>query len=120
MKTHGHNKVLHARVSKELYEKIAEKAKKHRVTVSNLVRSLAEDYLDIQSDVLGAINDKINDYLYKKQDVIGFQPITAEKDLSCALCKGNIKKGGQAFIAFLEKPSRNIIVCVKCRKESKK
>ncbi|MFH2021607.1 MAG: hypothetical protein ABIJ34_09450 [archaeon] len=52
-------KVIHTRVSDDLYEKILKKAKKHRVTVSNLVRNMVEDGLEIVSDVADIIDEKI-------------------------------------------------------------
>ncbi len=109
-------KVLHARVSKDLFEKVASKAKKHRVSTSNLIRNLVEDYLEIHGDVWDAIDNKLKNYLDRGEDsIIGYQSIILNKDTTCALCDKKLKSGAQASIGFFEKSSQIIIVCEDCK-----
>jgi hypothetical protein len=115
----NHDKVIHARISKDLYEKIASRAKKHRVTVSNLLRNVVEDYLDIQGDVLGIVHEKINDYLDKRQSIVGSQSIMVEKETVCRLCQKKVGRGQEAFVAFLEGTSRTMVICKECRNKNK-
>ncbi len=57
------DRVLNTRVSKNLYEKIANKAKKNRITISNLIRNLVEDALEIHEDFHDAVDKRIKKYL---------------------------------------------------------
>jgi len=109
------NKILHTRVPKDLYDKVSSKARKHRVTISNLVRNIVEDYLEIQGDVFDAIDGKIREKLDKKESVIGYQQITLEKNTICQICGEKIKKGEVAFVGFLENSASRIIACLKCK-----
>ncbi len=111
-------KVLHTRVSKDLFEKVSTKAKKHRVSTSNLIRNLVEDYLEIHGDVWDAIDNKLRNYLDKGEDsIIGYQAIILSKNTACDLCDKKLKVDTQAYIGFFEKSSQKIIVCGDCKNE---
>src|SRR3989344_2763536 len=111
-------KVLHTRVSRELFEKVSTKARKHRVSTSNLIRNLVEDYLEIHGDVWDAIDNKLRNYLDKGEDsIIGYQSLILNKDTTCDLCNKKLKAGAQASIGFFEKSSQKIIVCEDCKNE---
>lgn len=112
----GQKKVLHARVSKDLYEKISSKAHKHRISTSNLIRNIVEDYLDIQGDVFDAVDDKIKKFLDQEGEIVGYQPINLTKDTECRLCQNELTKGTGAFIGYIENSSRSVIVCENCYK----
>jgi hypothetical protein len=60
-------KVIHTRVSDELYEKILSKAKKHRITVSNLIRNVVEDGVEIYNDVADAVDERLREKIRKKK-----------------------------------------------------
>src|SRR5438045_900625 len=97
-------KVINTRISKDLYEKISAKAKKNRVTVSNLIRNLVEDSLEIYGDVADLVDERIKNHLHKHDTaaIIGYQSITLAKDTACDICERELKKGTQAYMAFLE------------------
>ena len=110
-------KVLHARVSEELFDKISTKAKKHRISTSNLIRNLVEDYLEIHEDVWEAVDGRLRRYVAEGKDsVIGYQPIKLSKNTVCALCEKKLKADSQAFVGFFEKSSQKLIVCEDCSK----
>ncbi len=114
-------KVVHTRVSKKLYDKISNKAKKHRITTSNLLRNLVEDYLEIHGEVWDAIDKKLRDYLASGEDsIIGYQSISLNKNSNCSLCSKTLKKGSQVFIGFFEKSPQKIIICPKCKEKEEK
>lgn len=116
MQNSKNEKVVHTRISKKLFEKISQKAKKNRISTSNLLRNLVEDYIEIHSDVWDAIDNKIKNYLSKGDDsIIGYQSIILNKKLLCALCNKELSSGSQAFIGFFEKSPQKIIVCEKCK-----
>ncbi|TRZ51396.1 hypothetical protein D4R99_04440 [bacterium] len=120
MNENKNEKVVHTRISKKLFDKISSKAKKHRITTSNLLRNLVEDYLEIHGDVWDAIDKKLRSYLASGEDsIIGYQSITLNKNSHCPLCGKILKKGAQAFIGFFEKSSQKIIVCPECKEKEK-
>src|SRR5947207_1010907 len=75
-------KVINTRISKDLYDKISAKAKKNRITVSNLIRNLVEDSLEIYGDVADLVDGRIKNHLHRQDTVaiIGYQSITLAKD----------------------------------------
>ena len=107
-------KVIHTRVTEELYDNIAKKAKKHRMTVSNLLRNVVEDGLDIYDDVSDIVDEKIREKLQNKDEVIGKQKITIVKDQKCSNCKKTIKKNTEAFLEIYEDIAKKTIRCLKC------
>ena len=114
------NKTLQARISEDLYDKISKKAKNHRITISNLVRNLAEDYFEIHDEVWDLVDDKIRKMLKTKagkKKVLGFQMITLTTDSQCHICEKELKKGDQINIAFFADSSKTAVVCSDCRKK---
>ena len=113
----SNDKILNARVSKKLFEKISERAKKNRISVSNLIRNLVEDALEIHEDLHDAVDKKIRTYLSEseKQNVLGFQEVTLAKDLPCDNCNKKIKTSDNAFFIFFEKSNGKAILCQNCK-----
>lgn len=111
-------KVVHTRLSKELYEKVSGKSKKYRLTVSQLLRNLVEDYLEVSGDVIDIVDSKIKELLEnEKEEILGFETVTLNKNTNCLLCDRNLKKGENANLAFFEKTHHKAVVCQECRKE---
>lgn len=120
MKTQKNEKVLHSRVSKDLYDKIASKARKNRISTSNLVRNLVEDYLEIHGEVWDTIDKKLRSYLDNDDKaIIGYQEIILSKDAKCSNCGKNLKEGTQGLIGLLENSSRKIVICTDCREKKR-
>ncbi len=114
------NKTVQARISEDLYDKISKKAKNHRITVSNLVRNLVEDYFEIHDEVWDLVDERIRKMLKTevgKKKVLGFQTITLTADCKCHICERNLNKGDQANIAFFADSSKTAVVCSDCRKK---
>ncbi len=111
------DKVLNTRISKKLYEKISDKAKRNRITVSNLIRNLVEDTLEIHEDIHDAIDKKVRKYFAEaeKHSVLGFQEITLAKDADCDNCTKKIKTGESAFFAFFEDDNSKALLCSDCK-----
>lgn len=116
MDNNKNEKVVHTRVSKKLYDKISNKARKHRITTSNLIRNLVEDYLEIHGEVWDAIDNKIRRHLDSEKDsILGYQSIILNKNMRCSSCDKTLKKETQVFIGFFEKSPQKIIVCLECK-----
>lgn len=114
------NKVLNARVSDKLYEKIFNKAKKNRTTVSNLIRNLVEDALEIHEDIHEAVDKKIRKYLSEteKQNILGYQEMVLAKDTKCDNCDKLLKASETAYFAFFEDRDIKAILCATCKNKS--
>lgn len=116
------NKVLNARVSDKLYEKISDKAKKNRITVSNFIRNLVEDALEIHEDFHEAVDKKIRKYFSEreKQNILGYQEMTLAKNTKCDNCDKLLKASETAYFAFFEDRDIKAILCVTCKNDNPK
>ncbi len=110
-------KVVHTRVSGELYDELTKKAKKRRVTISNLIRNIVEDSLDLSGEVFGLVDEKIRSKLNREEAILGYQQITLSKDTICDFCANDIAKGSETNIAFLENSAKKLTVCNECKKK---
>ena len=111
------DKVVNTRISQKLYEKIASKAKKNRITVSNLIRNLVEDTLEIHEDFHDAVDKKIRKYLVgvKNKNVLGYQEVVLAKNTTCENCEKPLKSSEKAYFAFLEDSNEKIVLCSTCK-----
>ena len=114
------NKILNARVSKKLYEKISVEAKKNRITVSNLIRNLVEDALEIHDDIHEAVDKKIRKYLSEteKQNILGYQEIVLVKNTVCDNCDQPLKASTTAYLVFLENKDTRVVFCANCQNKT--
>lgn len=119
---HMKQKVINTRLDEDLYEKISAKAKKNRITISNLIRNLVEDSLEIGNDVLDLVDEKIKKRLHERDmdGIVGYQSIILAKDTVCDFCDKELTKGTHAHMAILEHSSKKLIVCDACKKEQEK
>lgn len=115
-------KILNTRVSSQLYEKISNKAKKNRTTVSSLIRNLVEDTLEIHDDIHEAVDRKIKKYLSEaeRQNILGFQEVNLAKDVECDDCQKPLQASETAFFAFFEDRDVKAILCSACKSKSSK
>lgn len=114
------DRVLQTRVPKSLYNDLVEQARRLRVPVSNLVRNILEDsvrivenLVDNSLDIADALTGKVD-----RQDlasVVGWQPLTANRALACAVCQADIDKGAEAFMSVGAPSGRTIVVCEDCK-----
>jgi len=115
MQNNKNEKVVHTRVSNELFKKILDKAKKNRVSTSNLIRNLVEDYIEIHGEVWEAVDKKIKTYLDSEDDsIVGYQPIILSTTKKCFTCGIELKTGEHAFVGVQDNSPKKIIVCQKC------
>lgn len=110
-------KVVHTRVSGELYDELSKSAKKRRVTISNLLRNIVEDSLDLSGEVFGLVDEKIRRKLNREDAILGYQQITLSKETVCDFCSKEQAKGSEISIAFLENSAKKLIVCSECKKK---
>ncbi len=110
-------KVVHTRISDETYDKLSKDAKKRRVTISNLVRNIVEDSLDLSSEVFNLVDEKLRKKLHREDAILGYQSITLNKDTVCDFCGKDVSKGSSINLAFLENSAKKLTVCDNCKKK---
>lgn len=129
-------RVIHTRVPAVLEQELKRLAENIRVPVSNLIRTILEDAVDM-ADRAGrgveenlhraatTLSSKRESILSKKKDsigkkssldgVIGFQSLSLASDARCARCDSAIDEGDDAFMGVGADPTApRIVVCKEC------
>lgn len=116
------DRVLQTRVPQSLYDELVEQAGKLRVPVSNLVRNILEDsarmvgnIVDGSLQIAAALGDRVGER--ELAAVVGWQPMTANKNLICVRCGRTVAKGEQAFTSVGAPDGRTFIICEGCERE---
>ena len=113
------DRVLQARVSQQLYADLADRAVRLRVPVSNLVRNILEDSVRMVGNIVDG-SFQIAEALGRPSAdelaaVAGWQPMRANRRLSCARCGKPIAKGREAFASVGAPDSRVFVICPECQ-----
>jgi len=109
---------LGARVSKQLREKIILKAEELRIPVSILIRNILTDYIDNQTvdDIpqVRVVSEPVVDNKEAFDDVIGWDRLTLNKEMSCENCTQKLNKGTEVVYGIVPGKS-HVIICKKCK-----
>lgn len=110
------SKVVQSRIPEELYEKIVAKARSHRVTVSNFVRNLVEDVIEIHGEVADALDASVKKAIARPGagEVAGTQEMILHKDRACDRCQHILKQGKKAHLVWYEGLRNQRIICASC------
>lgn len=110
---------LGARVPKELREKVIAKADSLGIPVSILIRNILEEAFKNQT--LGETSQTkpaagaSNRHDMKYPDVIGWEKITLNRDMSCSACSRVLPAGNVATIGLGISRESHVLLCEKCR-----
>ena len=114
--------VLQARVPLSLYNNLVDQARRLRVPVSNLVRNILEDSTRMVENIVdGSI--EIAEAIGKGMDekdlssVLGWQPMIANRRLTCSRRGCVIEKNREAFMSVGVAGSRTFVICEECKCE---
>lgn len=135
-------RVLHTRVPAVLEQELKRLAENIRVPVSNLVRAILEDAVEmadragrgVEEELRHAattLSSKRSAILGKKEraprqpavleGIIGFQPLTLASDARCARCEKALDAGEDAHLGLAADASApRVIVCGDCLPKKKK
>jgi hypothetical protein len=98
-------RVLHARIPVALEDQIKRLAENLRVPVSNLVRNMLEDAIDVTRRVRGPALG----------DVYGWQALVLNLDLRCARCDRELHAGDEAYVGLSHHPrDEKHFICSAC------
>lgn len=105
--------IINFRVSRKTYEKIKEKAKENRESISNLARKAMEDSVEIIHDLSREIFGK-GEKKEKFEDIVSFHKAQFAKDMECASCGKAITKGAVGVVGE-NKTGKKYYFCADCR-----
>ncbi len=116
------DRVLQTRVPKGLYEDLVTQARRLRVPVSNLVRNILEDSVRMVENIVDGGLDIAEALAKPGRDfdpsvVAGWQPMVANRRLTCAKCRKPIRKGDDSFLSVGEPNGRVHTICRSCQCE---
>lgn len=111
-------KVIHTRIPAALEEQIKRLAEGLRVPVSNLVRNMLEDAIDVTRRV----RDSVPHYGPPPakappdlSDVFGWQALTLNVDAPCARCGAGLAPGDTAYLGLSDRPREpRVFICPAC------
>ena len=114
-------RVLHTRVPAVLEEELKRFAESLRVPVSNLVRNILEDALDIADVAAEGVEERLKKAAtslgvqrehFKARaksdplrDVFAFQEVTLAQDATCARCQVQLVAGTRAHLGLTDAPA---------------
>lgn len=127
-------RVLHTRVPAVLEQELKRFAENLRIPVSNLVRTILEDALEVADAASENVEDRLKSaakQLAKERariksrvlidplrDVFAFQEITLAQPNQCAKCRSNLNAGQRAHMGLTDTPPGKgrpkIFVCDTC------
>jgi hypothetical protein len=110
-------RVLHTRIPAALEDQIKRLAEALRVPVSNLVRNMLEDAIDVTRRMRDHIPG--GDHAKEQEDLLaeiyGWQGLTLNVDVACARCKTEMAAGEQAHVGLSNHPrDAKVFVCSSC------
>jgi hypothetical protein len=113
-------RVLHTRIPAALEEQIKRLAEGLRVPVSNLVRNMLEDAIDMTRRVRDSLPEAMGGAPSPTQtrdlsEVFGWQSLTLNITSRCARCDGDLEPGDEAFLGLTDRPrDTKVFICPGC------
>ncbi len=115
-------RVLHTRVSEELDEELREKAAGLGVSVSNLVRNILLNTVEMVEDLVAdsssiaraASKDKPSKEPPTTAQLLGWQDLQLHLNALCECCNEVLPKGSQAKVAVFSAPATPLFRCATC------
>lgn len=124
-------RVLHTRVPAVLERELKRFAENLRVPVSNLVRTILEDALQVADAATGNVEERLKKaahHLEKEREklkkrmehdplegILAFQQVTLAQPARCAKCEKELARGSRANLGIAEAPgSPRRFVCEDC------
>jgi hypothetical protein len=105
-------RILHTRIPVALEEQIKRLADRLRVPVSNLVRNMLEDAIDMTKRV----RDRMDGHTAEVKDAVyGWQELTLNIEAPCSRCQRNLPRGERAHVGLTLHPHvGRVFICSAC------
>ena len=124
-------RVLHTRIPAVLEAELKAAAKALRIPVSNLVRTILEDAVEIADRATGNVEEGLSRAAASVQrererlrtrikppsplsEVVAFQPVIVAAPTRCARCDAPLEPGDDAAIGVTDEPGPKLFVCKAC------
>jgi hypothetical protein len=124
-------RVLHTRVPAVLERELKRLADSARMPVSNLVRAILEDALEVADRASGRVEEQLRHaaerMLHERASirervrqldpltrVLAFQPVTVAHATNCAHCGKTLPRGADARLGLMNEPGPLLFVCPTC------
>jgi len=105
-------RILHTRIPVALEDQIKRLADRLRVPVSNLVRNMLEDAIDMTKRVRDRMDGHVPEV---KDDVYGWQQLTLNIEVPCSRCRRNLPRGERAHVGLTLHPREGkVFICSAC------
>jgi len=125
MSDEKNERVLHARIPESLDKELKDKASSLGVSVSNLVRNILNNAIDLVEDVIHdstrIARSSRGDAVVgsapppdMKPEIIGWQRLVLQKNAICEVCNEILPRGTDAALAVTDIPAPRAILCVAC------
>ena len=123
-------KVLHTRVSSELEQDLKSKAAQLGISVSNLVRNVLLNTVDLVESVVAdsarvagsakKLTDPIAPPIEDPSTIVGWQELTLNLNAICSQCNGILEKGDKAAIALPISSANPVALCLHCLRKTER
>jgi hypothetical protein len=124
-------RVIHTRVPAVLEAELKRFAENLRVPVSNLIRTILEDAVNVADKAtesvereLRTVAQRVNDERERLEKTVqradplegvyGFQPLVMNVHSTCAKCSVPLEPGSDAHLAMSDRPGPRLFVCPSC------
>ena len=115
-------RVLHTRVSEKLDSELREKAAGLGVSVSNLVRNILLNTVELVEDIVAdgssiaraASKNKASASRPTGNEILGWQMLTLNRNAICGECNAVLARGKSAAMAVFAHASKPVFRCAGC------
>lgn len=124
MSDEKNERVLHTRIPESLDKELKDKASSLGMSVSNLVRNILNNAIDLVEDVISdssrvarsarANREAPEDFAPGPPMIIGWQQLVLQRNAVCDGCNEILPRGADAAVAVTELPSPRLILCIPC------
>lgn len=101
--------LLNIRISKKTYDRVKRAAEENKESISNLIRKVINDCLEITNDISQDIFNKT-----ETNKISAYYQGVAAQNITCAQCQKKIKSGNKITIGETTN-GKKYYFCLKCR-----
>ncbi len=88
--------IINLRVSRATYEKVKQKARENKESISSLLRKVMDDSVEVISDISHDLMGKEKGKKFK--DIVGYYKLKTAQDIACDQCGSSIVSGETATV----------------------